>query len=148
MLYSIRREDIYEVMNVQANITSLAEIFSTKPDDKATPDGSYIFISISSDVTRMNSNKWNLMKTARVSFTVVSKKTLWATETEERIIYNIIDAITNTIVSEWCSKISNWNDIIVTSISEDTISPIFTDNENRAFIVKDYLFNYLSKSDD
>lgn len=147
MLYTIRREDIYEVMNAQANITALAEIFSTKPDEKATPSWSYVFISIPSDNNRVYSNKGNLMKSARVSFSIVCKKSLWVTETEERVIYDIIDEINNTIVNEWCTKISDWNGIIVTSISEDAISPLFTDDENRAYIVKDYIFNYLSKSD-
>ena len=148
MLYSIRREDIFTVLNWQSSITTLAEIFSTKPDDKVTPNWSYVFVSIVSDNQKMYSNRWNLMKTARISLTVVCKKKLWATDTEERVIYSIIDKITNTIVSEWCVKISQWCWITVTSISEDAISPMFIDEENRAYIVKDYIFNYLSQSDD
>lgn len=148
MLNTIRREDIFTVINNQSNITDLAEVFSVKPDAKATPTGSYVFISIPSDVTRLNSNKWNLLKTARVSFHIVCKKTLWATDTEERVLYDIIDQITNTIVNEWSYKIANWNWIFVNSISEDNISPMFSDEENRAYIVKDYLFNYISKTDD
>jgi hypothetical protein len=103
-------------------------------------------MNIVSDNVRMNSNKWNLLKTARVSFYIICKKVLGVNDTEERVLHSIMSEITNTIVSEWSSKISNRDGIIVNSISEDSISPIFTDEENRAYLIKDYLFNYISHS--
>jgi hypothetical protein len=61
---------------------------------------------------------------------------------------NAVDEMTNTIVNEWCSKISERDWFTVNSISEDTISPIFYNEDSRAYVVKDYLFNYLSYSNE
>jgi hypothetical protein len=40
------------------------------------------------------------MKTARVSITIVCKKTLLAVDTNERVLRNAVDEMTNTIVNE------------------------------------------------
>lgn len=145
MIRILRSENIYNVIDTLAPITALAEVFSRKPDESATPAGSYIYMSIVSDTPKTNSNVWYLANTARVSFTIVCKDTLLAADTEERVLYDIIDALNDSIVNEWCSKIPVWdNDFIMNSITESTISPIFTDQKNRAYIVKTYLFNYMS----
>lgn len=147
MIYSIRGENIYNVLNAQSNLTSLVEFFNTKPDEEDTPDWSYAYLSIVSDVNKTYSNVGYLMKTARVSVHIVCKKVLWSAETEERVLRDITDAITNTIVSEWCPKISNWDWFIVNSVIDETISPIFT-LDTRGYLVKDYIFNYLSNSNE
>jgi len=148
MIYTIRWEDIFTVLNTKSNITDLVELFSRKPDERATPAGSYAYINIVSDNWETYSNRWYLMKRARITFTIVCKKSLWVSETEERVLYDIIDELNNTIVSEWCAKISKRWDFIVNSVTEDTASPIFTSEDNRAYIVKDYIFTYLSYSDE
>jgi len=148
MIYTLRGKNVFSVVNTLTNITSLAEVFNRKPDKLSIPEWSYLYINIVSDNPRVYSNKWNLMKTARISFTIVCKKTLWSWENEESVLYDIIDKTTNSICNEWCSKISQRDWFIVNSISENSISPIFTNEMNRAYIVKDYLFNYLSYQQD
>ena len=145
MIRTIRAENIYNVIDTLAPVTALAEVFSRKPDESATPAWSYVYMSIISDNTRTNSNIWFIGNTARVSFTIVCKSKLLVADTEERVLYDIMDAITNEIVNEWCSKIPVWDSVfIMNSITEDTISPIFTDQMNRAYMVKTYLFNYMA----
>ncbi len=145
MIKTLRTENIYNVMNGLPAITWLAELFSRKPDEKFTPAWTYVYMSVVSDNTQTNSNVWYLCNTARISFTIVCKKELLAADTEERVLYDVLDAINNAIVNEWCSKIPNrdW-DFKMSSITEDAISPIFTNESNRAYMVKDYLFNYMS----
>ena len=145
MIKTLRTENIYNVINAIPAITGLAEVFSRKPDVNATPNWAYVYFGVVSDNTQSYSNKGALANTARISFTIVCKKELGATDTEERVLYDIMDTITNAIVNEWCAKIPNWDDeFVMNSIIESTISPIFTNESNRAYIVKDYIFNYMS----
>lgn len=144
MIKAIRAENIYNFIQPISAITNLATIFSMKPDENSTPDGSYVFVSIVSDIPKTQSQIGYLMKTARVSFHIVCKKKLKAQDTPERVLMTIVDTINNNIVFQWC-----WNQktkvdwLIMNSILEDTASPIFF-SENRHYLVKDYLFNYIS----
>lgn len=143
MIKAIRAENIYNFIQTIPTITGLATFFSMKPDQKAIPTWNYVFISIVSDTQRSKTQEWYIMKTARVSFTIVCKEKLNATDTPERILRSIIDTLTNEIVWQWCGskRIVDW--LVVMSILEDTVSPIFV-SENRHYITKDYLFNYIS----
>ena len=144
MIKAIRAENIYNLVNWFSSVNSICTLFSQKPDDNATPAWSYAFIQTVSDNTRTKTQQWYITKTARVSFTIVCKKVLWATDTPERVLRDISDAITNAIVYQWCdNKIDNVDGFITQSILEDTVSPIFF-ADNRHFIVKDYIFNYIS----
>lgn len=144
MIRAIRAENIYNLVNGFSSVNSICTLFSQKPDDNATPIGSYGYISIVSDTTRTKTQNWYITKTARVSFTIVTKRSLWATETPERVLRDITDAITNAIVYQWCdNKIDDVDGFVTQSILEDSISPIFF-ADNRHFIVKDYIFNYIS----
>jgi len=145
MIKTLRAENIFNVIDTLAPITTLAEIYSRKPSEKDTPVWSYVYMSIVSDTPKTNSNIGYLWNTALVSFTIVCKKVLWAAETEERVLYDIVDAINNAIVNEWSSKISTRDtEFLMNSITEHTISPIFTDVKNRAYLVKTYKFNYMA----
>lgn len=141
MIKAIRAKNVYNLVKNTTAITNLATIFSLMPDEWATPTGSYIYISIVSDNTTRQSNVWHIMKKARISFHIVCKQTLWANETPESVLWAIIDAINNTIVSQWCTKVNNCDWLIVQSILEWTISPIFT-IDSRYYQVKDYIFSY------
>jgi len=143
MIKAIRAENIYNFIQTIPTITTLATFFSMKPDLKATPSWSYVYLGIVSDTQRGRTQDWYIMKTARVSFTVVSKDKLDVLDTPERVLKDIVDWITNEIVRQWCSsrRIVDW--LVCMTILEDTISPIFSD-ENRHYITKDYLFNYIS----
>ena len=144
MIKTLRAENVYNVIDTLAPITALAEVYSRKPDESSTPDWTYIYTNIISDVTKTNSNIGFLWNTARISFTIVCKNVLLPADTEERVLYDVMDAITNGIVNEWCTKIPNRdNEFLINSITEDSISPIFTDEMNRAYMVKTYLFNYM-----
>jgi len=98
MIKAIRAENIYNFIQTISAITNLATVFSMKPDENATPDTSYCFISIVSDIPRGKSQIGYLMKTARISFHIVCEKKLKAQDTPERVIMTIVDAINNNIV--------------------------------------------------
>jgi hypothetical protein len=142
MIKSIRAEKIYDLVQTIPAITNLVTVFSMKPDDNATPIWNYLFITIVSDNTMTSSNNWYIMKKARVSFHIVTKKTMANTDTPERILWSIIDALNNALVNQWCTKISNFWWYLIQSILEDTVSPIFLE-DNRYYQIKDYIFNYL-----
>jgi hypothetical protein len=108
MIKSIRAEKIYDLVQTIPAITNLVTVFSMKPDDNATPIWNYLFITIVSDNTMTSSNNWYIMKKARVSFQIVTKKTMANTDTPERILWSIIDALNNALVNQWCTKISNF----------------------------------------
>jgi len=142
MIKSIRAEDVYDLAVGITAINALGTIFSMKPDDNATVDWSYIFINIVSDNTGNSSNAGYLTKRARVSFHLVCKKTLWSTDTPERVLGNMIDVLNNNLVNQWCTKINGFWWLLVQSILEDAVSPIFLE-DGRYYQVKDYLFSYL-----
>jgi len=144
MIKAIRWENIYNAINAITAITSLATVFSMKPDENSTPIGTYVYMTITSNNTTTKTQIWYIMKTARVSFHVVCKESLWATDTPERVLGEAIDTITNNIVYQWCwNKIDIIDWFYIQSILEDTVSPIFF-ADNRHYIIKDYLFNYIS----
>lgn len=142
MIKSIRWENIYNLVESYSWITGMTEVFSQKPDDNATPSWNYTFLSVVSDIANTKSQIWYIMKTARVSFTVVCKRSFTDAETPERILCDIVDAITNEIVYQWCDKVNVIDGFYIQSILDDTKSPIFF-ADNRYYIVKDYIFNYI-----
>ena len=144
MIITLRAENIYNFVSGLSAITALCEIFSLKPDENSTPEGSYCYINIVSNSPSVYSNQWYLMKTARVSFHIICKESLWADDTPERVLMDIVDTISNNLIGNGHSSIVDW--FICFSIVEDTISPIFQE-DNRHYVVKDYLFNYSSISD-
>ena len=140
---ALRGENVYNTLQAISVVTSLCELFSTKPDEDATPEWSYAWATITSDIPRVYSNVGHVMKSARVSFHIVCKKELWSTDTPERVLWAIVDAISNAIVSQWSTKIYSVDGLYVQSITEDTISPIFL-QDSRHIVIKDYIFNYIS----
>jgi hypothetical protein len=68
----------------------------------------------------------------------VCKKVLLANDTPERVVRGEIDTLTNLLKSVKTHTIGTKT---INSVKEDTVSPIFNQDE-RYFIVKDYIFNY------
>gem|GEM_PF-4133476 len=85
-------------MNAITAITSLARVFSMKPDENSTPIGTYVYMTITSNNTTTKTQIGYIMKTARVSFHIVCKKVLLTADTPERVLGTVIDTITNNIV--------------------------------------------------
>lgn len=146
MIKSTRAENVYNFVNAITSITSLCSIYSQKPDEWSIGSWTYCFIQIVSDIPQNNSNVWYINKQARVSFTIVCKDSLWSSDTPERVLGTVIDTITNNIVNQWSNKKTHIDWLILCGIREDTVSPIFMD-QNRHYIVKDYIFTYISLSD-
>lgn len=138
MIINLRAENLYNYLKDITAITSLCEIFSQKPDDSGMSN-SYAYINVISNLPKTYTQEWFMMKTARISVHIVCKKTLGASDTPERVIWTIIDTITNYLVSNGKMKSIDW--VICHSIIEDVVSPIFF-ADNKHYQVKDYLFSY------
>lgn len=117
-------------------------LFSNKPDEADTPNDSFVYMSIVSDNITNASFQWYMMKEARVSFTIVCKTLLWVWETEESVLFDIIDELNTIMAREACNKIDVVDTIRVREIESNTLSPIFYNQKNRAYIVKDFIFKY------
>lgn len=132
-------KDIVDVLDTIVSITTLLPwgIRFEKPQEK---DQTYMYISLVSDLTNTQSNKGSIIKTARLSFHIVG----WNQDIIPNDLYNIVDTITNEIVDEWCIKIA-LNNLKLIAIDEWTISPVFTIEKNKPYIIKDYFFTYYSK---
>lgn len=135
MIKAIYSENVFNLL--ESLDISLA-LFSMIPDEGAIPTTSYWFTQIVSDNIVSQSSQGYYLKQARVSITIVCKEVLGATDTPERVLRSIIDTITNELKEVKTHEV-DW--LTINSVKEDTVSPIFNDNE-RYFIVKDYLFTY------
>lgn len=144
MIKTLRAENVFNLLNWISAISTLVSFYSVKPDDNWTPDTNYGYISMVSSTPKSKTQFWNIMKTARVSLHIVCKKTLSAWQSHESVLSDIIDTVTNEIVFQWCNwKINHIDWFSIQTILEDTVSPIFF-SDWRYYVVKDYLFNYIS----
>jgi len=138
MIVSISTIDIWTVIKDIDAISNLATVFNQIPSEEETPPTPYIFFSKPSDVPQSVSNKGFLEKRARISVHITGNST-WHNQS---IVENIMNTITNTLVVEDCLKITDFNGITVTDITEWTPSPLFINSKKRTYLVKDYLFTY------
>lgn len=132
-------KDIVTLLDSMTNITDVLPwwVWFEKPTEK---EETYMFISLTSDNIDTQSNVWWLIKTARLSFHIV-----WGTQDVlPDTLYSIVDTITNEIVTEQCLKIGV-NNLKLVNVDEGTISPIFTIEKNKPYIIKDYFFTYYAK---
>lgn len=143
MIINLRAENLYYYLKDITAITALCEILSQKPDD--VMNNSYAYINVISNLPKTYTQEWFMMKTARISIHIVCKKVLGASDTPERVLWTIIDTITNNLVSNWQMKSIDW--VICHSIIEDAVSPIFF-ADNKHYQVKDYLFSYNSRTNE
>jgi len=141
MIIDLTAENVYNYLSNNTAISSLCELYSDKIDDGSLATWSYAYIKVITNRPKSYSNIWYIMKSARISFHIICKETLGATDTPERVLSKIIQAITNNLVSSGKQVRVDW--INCHSILEDTVSPIFK-VDNRHYQVKDYLFNYTS----
>lgn len=141
MIKAIYSEYVY---NLLVALWLSIELYSSIPDENATPDTTYGFTQIVSDNIVSQSSQGYYLKQCRVSLTIVCKKVLLATDTPERILRWVIDTTTNLLKA---TKTHSTDWMTLNSVKEDTVSPIFNQDE-RYFIVKDYIFNYSSTYDE
>lgn len=143
MIIAISTIDIWNTIKDIANISNVCTIFNWMPIDWEEPKTPYIFISKVSDTTQTQSNQWYLEKLARISFTIV-----WNSDDyDQSTIETIKNTITNELVAEACPKITGFNWVTVSDITEDTESPLLYNNKERQYLVKDYLFTYDALND-
>jgi len=135
MIKAIYSEDVYDLL---VSLWYSTELFSSIPDETAIPDDTYAFTQIVTDNIVSQSWQGYYLKQARVSITIVCKKVLLANDTPERVVRGEIDTLTNLLKSVKTHTIGTKT---INSVKEDTVSPIFNQDE-RYFIVKDYIFNY------
>lgn len=135
MIKAIYSENVF---NLLESLDITLALFSMMPDEGAIPTTTYWFTQIVSDNIVSQSTQGYYIKQARVSITIVCKEVLGVADTPERVLRSMIDTITNQLK---LVKTHEVDGITINAIREDTVSPIFNDNE-RYFIVKDYLFTY------
>jgi hypothetical protein len=76
MIKTIRAENIYNYVNAITGMSALATVFSMKPEENSTPTGSYVYMTVVSQIPRTKTQKGYITKTARISFHIIAKKTL------------------------------------------------------------------------
>lgn len=133
--------NIYDVLSGITNITDLCTVFNQLPPEKAEPQTPYIFLSKVTDNNSVTTNKGTVERVARVSITVVGN--IWGDDQET--IEEIRNTITNEVVYQWCSKITQLWGLHVNTVTLDTVSPMLYDDKRRQYIVQDYLFKYSTK---
>lgn len=134
MIKTLRSVD---VLNAIGTIWTL--LYSSEPSVKA---GTYWWISILSQRTLVNTNKWFQVKEARVSITIVSEHQDNLTTNEEDNIDNIVDIITEKLVDEWCSKISSYGTINALYCNEGDCTTMLYTTWDRAYKIKDFIIWY------
>ena len=134
MIKTLKPKEVYEAIG-----TMSIPFFSAEPKVKI---GTYWRLSIVSTSTSLNTNKWFLVKEARVSVTIVSwhNDTIIGTEDDE--IDTVLDEITNILVDEWCSKISNYGSIKALYCLEWDCTTLLYTVWDRAYKIKDFLIAY------
>ena len=81
---------------------------------------------------------------ARVAFTIVSKLNFLVGETPESVLIDIVDLLDDEIARVACNKIDFVNNTRVLDVVSSTLSPIFYNEKNRPYIVKDFIFTYVA----
>lgn len=132
-------KDIVSKLDSMPEITSLLPwwIYFNKPKEK---DSTYMYLSLVDDNIKTKSNRWSIIKVARLSFHIVG----WTEDVLPNTLYTIVDVITNEIVTEQCGKIEIDN-LKLVDIEEWPIWPVFTIEKNKPYIVKDYFFTYYAR---
>lgn len=136
---TIRMEQVWAT--IQPLIPSYL-LFSNKPLEEDTSDDTYIYPQLVSDNITQSSFQWYMQKEARVQFTIVCKNVLWVNETVESVLFDFIDALNTAIAREACNKINTIDNLTILEIQSSTLSPIFYNEKKRAYIVKDFIFQY------
>jgi hypothetical protein len=107
------------------------------------PATTYCYLSLISDSVETATFQWSLIKTSRVSFTIVCKQSLWLNETRESVLFDVIDELNNVFAREVCNKINNLDGLLIQNVYSDILSPIFYNLKNRPYIVKDFIIEYV-----
>jgi ssDNA-binding replication factor A large subunit len=58
------------------------------------------------------------------------------------VLFDVIELLDDTLAREACNKINVTDDIIIQEIQSSTLSPIFYNIKDRAYIVKDFIIKY------
>lgn len=142
MIKSIRTSDVYSFISLLPALTGICDVFSQKPVEEQTPTSSYLYLSIVSDNVDVSTLQGIGTKLARVQFNIFSKVTYTPLEDEESVLMDIIQVLDDSIAKEMCNKLHvAWN-VTLQEVLSDSRSPIFYNEKNRPYIVKDYLFRY------
>jgi hypothetical protein len=136
MIKTLRSVDVSNV------ITGLPiTLFSAEPSIQSW---TYWRVSILSQQTNTNSNKWFQVKEARVSITIVSSHSDELTINEEENIDSILHTIKNSIVDEWCSKITSYGNITALYCLEGDCTTMLYTVWDRAYKIQDFIIWYES----
>lgn len=136
---TIRMEQLRETIDPLLSF----DLFSSKPEEIDSPSTTYAYLSLVSDSVQVATFQGSMLKTARVSFTIVCKDSLWVNETREQVLFDVVDELNNILAREVCNKINELNGLSIQNIFSDTLSPIFYNLKNRPYIVKDFIIEYI-----
>jgi hypothetical protein len=140
MIY-LKTENIYNYL-ITTPLNWVCECFSSKPHEKATPKTEYLYQSIVSQNDDEIFMDRLYSKVARVQFTIFSKIKLWDNETSEGNLMSMVSILEDELYKFCDDSITDIDWIKIIEIVGDTLSPIFTDEKDRPYIVKDFLITY------
>lgn len=141
MIKTLKSVDIYTIVSALPWLSALVTMYSAQP---TVSNDCYGWTSIIDQWVLTNSNRGNQVKEARVSITIVCPSQDNIATNEEDYIDQILDIITQWIVDEWCSKITNWWPIKWLYCTESTPTPLLFTAWNRAYKIKDFIIWYES----
>lgn len=136
MITTLRTTAIYEVIN---SIWLGINFYSAEP---TSDNQTYWWVSIIWHTPETNTMRGFATKEARISITIVSAHQDNLTTNEENHLDNLFDTITDAIVDEWCSKITNRWSIKALYCLEWSSTPLLYTLWDRAYKIKDFLLWY------